>query len=194
MISAFPSTDPQKNWLALFAYGSRESSYKKDFVQVNIPGKAYPGLGSGKTVNHFSIDYGWTGLNQINVRWAYLCAKALQEGKKLPPEVCRNITKETQLEIVKVFKIPKTLKLKRIDLRSARLARTSYNWYLTQPISPERIKINVPYQELTKDDLDSMLIYRALVEIDRRNRGWEWESWDGKLFNLCLEASRETIR
>lgn len=188
MTSGFPAADLEERTLRLFSWGSRESGYRESFYQVNIPGKSYKGLPAGVVVKAMSVDFGWSGLNEGNVNWTYRAALCVQNGEPFPKWINNMLAKDTQEFIRANLVIPQKFKLKKIDLESAKSAHRLYRSQLKKGISPEKMKIWVDYKEKTPDELDSLLIYRWLVEVDRCKRGWKWRTWDADLYPRLKKA------
>lgn len=186
MFEDFPAQLVEDRWTRNYNYGSWESGYAPNFVNVNVPGKSYPAL-SGGTVSRFSVDYGWTGLNEQNVLWAYTMAKAIQDEEPVPSGWRSSLSPGTETQFGRIH-IPKGLVLKTIDLSTARAARNEWVRLKRKGVDPNQMKIWVPYRETTDDDRDSLLIYRLLVEIDRKNRAWPWKTWDTDLYHICQKV------
>ena len=183
MFDDFPAADFVDRWTRNFAYGSVESGYMPNYVHVNIPGKSYPGI-PGMTVKQFSVDYGLVGVNEINVEWAYTAASCIQNGEPIP-KAWRDAYGPGTIAQFRTVHIPPGLKLLRIDLNTAKQAKRAWQGLVKKGVDPNRMKIGVRYLENTDDWRDSVLIYRLLIEMDRRNRGWRWRSWDTDLYRIC---------
>jgi hypothetical protein len=189
MTSSFPAANQDERIIRLFSWGSGEGGFRDNFYQVNIPGKKYPGLEAiGLRVKSMSVDFGWSGLNESNVEWTYTVATCVQKGVAFPSWINAIIPKDVQVLISQNLVIPSTLKLKKIDLDTAKNAHGIYRDLLKKGVPPEKMKVWVNYKEKSGDDLDSLLIYRWLVEAVRWQRGWRWKTWDKDLYPRLKRA------
>ena len=180
----FPAKDNIDRILKFYSYRGSESRFRLNYAVANIPGAKY----SNGKVKRFSVDFGSAGLNQDNVTWTYEMAFAIQNDLPLPET---NISKRLARELRKL-KIPKNLKLKQIDLSVVSKAKKEYLYYVKKGVNLNKIsnRIKIEYKEETSDELDSILIYRILVELDRIDRGWEYETWDHELYDRLVERTR----
>jgi hypothetical protein len=183
----FPSENFDIRWTQLFGYGGKESGYIPNYVHVNIPGVKYDCLPKGKSVKKESIDWGWTGLNDDNVEWTYILAKSIQDGIPVSADFRTKyqISQTTQDELRATLHIPKRLKLKKIDLSISKQVKKSWERQVKKGVAPSKIRVSVPYRESTPDDKDSMLIYRIMVEVARKNVHWNYKTWDNDIYSIC---------
>lgn len=180
MIGGFPTEDPTTNAHAYVAWGAQEVGLKRNKVYINIPGDSYASVGA---VRFFSLDYGWTGINSLNVRWTATTAICLQTGQEFPQWIRQQIQPQALAFMRANIRIPKKLKLKKIDPRWH--GQVEYEWYRAQFfMNREKFKKTavIPYREDTMDDLDSLLIYRVLTEIDRKYRKWPYKTWNKAIY------------
>ncbi len=77
----------------------------------------------------------------------------------------------------------------KIDLTPAIESRKEYKVYKTIGMDPETIRktIQIPFNEKTQDDIDSILIYRVLVELERYSMGWNYDTWDKELYSYLYQ-------
>lgn len=179
----YPAKSPQDRMVRFLCYSGVESRFNLGMTHINVPGVKY--FGGTKKVKFYSVDFGHPGLSEQNVDWTYSVAKALQEGKPIP----RGIGTRAFRNALKDVKIPKNIKLKKIDLTDAIKSRRVYQTLTAVRMDPELIRksISVPFDESTQDDIDSMLIYRILVELDRYYRGWNYDTWDKELYEFLSQ-------
>ena len=181
-VTGFPGDDQVDNALKLLCEGARESMFDLSFVQVNVPGMKIAGP---LKIRFFSLDYGWVGINHKNIKWTYAVAKHLQSGIKGSKQVRQFLSGKTLEWMENNVRIPADLKLKYVDPSESVLVKRQYNaWKLKagKGKQPHKFKFDSDFRERTKDDLDSMLYYRVIVEADRKARGWEWGYWHEKLY------------
>lgn len=185
MVRGFPSPNSYDNALRFFCWGAIEGQFVKDYVATNIPGmKINPRLGS---VSWFSVDYGWAGVNEINVVWTYRYAVALQRGVK-PNKVLRDqLHNSAEAFVAANIRIPAKLALKRVSVVGAKQAKAY--WLRTGDRRHKSYyQLVSGFHENSADDLDSMLLYRVLVEVDRRHRGWTYRTWEKPLYRRLAKA------
>jgi len=175
MFPYYPDTDQKARILKFYSWGSQESVFKPNFVSVNVPGAKYA---TGK-VKFFSVDFGWTGLNNFNIAWTYEVASCIQEKKPLPRYLHFKLK-----EYLKGVRIPKNMTLKKIDQQHYWDARGQWKYFIKKGYKKDNIakRVIVCYKEESIDDVDSLLIYRVLVELDRAARGWREGSSDTELY------------
>ncbi len=166
MFPTYPSTSAEDRVKKFMSWGAQESVWQPNFVAINIPGAKY----SNGRVKFFSVDYDWPGINSENTEWAYQIASSVQQKRKLPRGLHPRFVKA-----LKDVRIPSNIKLKHIDPRLAAEAKKEWLRLVRSGVNVNRIasKIKVPYESTTEDDVDSMLIYRVLIEMDRHVRGWK---------------------
>ena len=178
--------------LSLYCMGASESYLKRNYVNVNVPGYHYA---SGK-VRFFSLDYGWAGLNDDEVDNTYRIAKILQDKRgfkfsRLHPSPLWFPNRQFINDMDGVV-IPNNINLYKISLKQSADARTLYRQYKKEKKSPVEIyrliKPTVSFSESGQDQLDSLLIYRTLVEIDRADRGWSYNNRDKELYKWLLKT------
>lgn len=129
-----------------FCIASQESSFRKSYVNWNIPGYTHNVSASAP----FSFDLGFIGLNaRYHVPDIYHQAKELQDQGV----------------------IPKTIHLKHLDPTWHDQMERQYKKYLKHKVRPSRMVFSIPYEENNQDDYTSMMIYRILVEQDRERKG-----------------------
>lgn len=176
MFPSFPSTDKSDRVKKFMSWGGQESVWKPNYVAINIPGAKYA---TGR-VKRFSVDFDWTGINSENLKWTYELATAIQQRRPLPKG-----TNKTLRVMLQDVRIPKDLKLKRIDYSSVVEAKKQYRVLNAMYRDKNKIaeKITIAYSSTTEDDVDSMLIYRILVEMDRQARGWEQGAYHDRLYS-----------
>lgn len=179
MFPMFPGENKFDRVLRLYCYGGQESIYNQNFININVP---YASYGSLK-VRKFSVDYGWIGINEANIDWVYHVALAIQQEKPVP-------VKYTSTKLRKALDgacIPAEIKLKQISNIDSKKLRVFYQEYKRRKYSPNKIRgllNNYPheYREVTQDEITSLLIYRAIIEIDRSTRDWNYKTWDKDLY------------
>ena len=188
----FPSSDYYQRVSCFMGYGGAESNFEKDYVNINIPGKPYPGL-HGLKVKRFSVDYSWAGLNEQAVIPTYTVARALQTGHKMSHKELRRLGLRPDLyEVIsKVLVVPKGMKLYKIDLNTADLAYKQYLSLKKAHVSPRHMSITIPYTEPDQDAIDSVLLYRTIEEYDRSLRGWPYQSYDSDAYKICQQIISE---
>lgn len=176
MFPMFPAENQYDRILKLYCYGVNESGLRKNYVAVNVPGAKY----SNGKVHRFSVDYGWIGLNEINVKHTYQIARVIQAGRSIP----KGLIYPQSRVLLSSGKIPSDIKLKKIDLSDAGWARDEWVRLKKTGMNSNKIiySIKVPFKEETQDDLDSMLVYRVIVEVERYSLGWKYDTWDTKLY------------
>lgn len=152
------------------------------YYHLNIPGVYLPPF--KKTIQTFTIDYSFMGINEINVNWSYEVAKALQienpvkkvrQLKRL--KIKYNLKNQFIISLyskeippqIQLFKIETGIK-PQIAFKRARM--------LKQGKSPLQIKNSLERQLDTKknyssNDIESFIIYRVLIEQERCSRGWK---------------------
>lgn len=175
MFPMYSDEGEQDRMLRLFALGGLESFWKENFIVLNVPGANY----SNGKVKRVSVDFSAWGLNETNVEWTYAVAKQLQENGKIPKRVKGWFSYPEFRELMRGAKIPKEIKLRKIDLGIANAYKKDY--YILKPKYKNQEKLRkvmvsrAPvWLENTQDDIDSTLIYRVLVELDRKARGWKY--------------------
>lgn len=176
--SIFKSVLPEDRLiLKLHTLGGVESLYKMGFVNVNVPGMKYA---SGK-VKFFSLDYTAYGLNDRNVKRTYEIARMRQLGEKLT----RKHGNKEFIRLMNSVRIPKNIKLKKIDTSPSIKAKQKYDYLTRIGKTPKEIYglITIDYTEDTQDDLDSALIYRAIIELERYTLGWKYNITDEELYS-----------
>jgi hypothetical protein len=189
MSEDFPDNDRIERALKNFCYGSIESGYRRNYYSANIPGRPYPGV-AGKVVR-YSMDMGWVGLNEINLTWTYQAAAALRDEKPFPLLVRQSVPKETLDHMRETIHVPKSLRLKKLNLQEIKDTRYDYLDQVRRGVSPRRMKIYIVYRERDDDDLDSMLLYRVIEEIDRKFRYWPWHNWDPRLYQQLEKIAKK---
>ncbi len=167
MFPGYPGCKDSKDLaLQFYQVGMLETSLKRDMVVCNVPGMHYP----NGTINTFSVDFSWIGLNENSVRMTYDVAMAIQNHYPIPRKIGKWSANKRFLKLIKAVKIPKDIKLKKIDLNIAVDAKRQYNKLKLTNSNPYKIKKlikTLKYTEETQDDLQSALIYRAIEELDR---------------------------
>lgn len=166
MFPSYPSTSIEDRVKKFMSWGAQESQWHPNYVCVNVPGAKYA---TGK-VKFFSVDYDWTGINSKNTKWAYYLALTIQQRKPLLKELHPEFRR-----MLADVRIPKKLKLKWIDPQLERDAAGQWKYLLRKGVAKDKIasRIRLEYVSNTEDDVDSMLIYRVLIEMDRAARGWK---------------------
>jgi hypothetical protein len=187
----FPSKDQdfETRVLELFCYGAKESGYRKNFVSFNIPGTIVylDYLKKPKTIRMFSVDFGWTGINfnqkYSNIDWAFKIATRLKNKTPLEPYLSNSLHPLALKYLRENLKIPKNVKLKKVNTTGFMPLKIAY-------LKNKSVKLAIPYEEKTKDDIDSMLYYRVIIETDRKFRNWPWRTWDKNLLAILTEATK----
>jgi hypothetical protein len=87
--------------------------------------------------------------------------------------------------------VPKSLRLKKLNLQEIKDTRYDYLDQVRRGVSPRRMKIYIVYRERDDDDLDSMLLYRVIEEIDRKFRYWPWHNWDPRLYQQLEKIAKK---
>ncbi len=184
MFPMYPAVDTTDRAIRLYCKGGKESMFKKNYINVNIPGMKYS---SGK-VKYFSLDYDWVGLNEINVVHTYAIAKAIQENRRLPKRSGNRDFRELLAEV----NIPEHITLYKIDLLCAHKARKEWISYKRLGYTPRQMYdlIEVEYESRTRDQLDSALIYRLIVDLERYTLNWEYEYMDEGLYKWLTQRIR----
>ncbi len=189
MVKGFPTYDPIENAHTYFAYGGQESVYRWSYVNINFPGQKFQ---NNTEVKRFSLDYGWIGLNDINISLTYIVARALQEGKPLPNWVKVSLHPDARKFLRSHVRVPKDLKLLWIRPGMGKEALNQWKWAKSKRMNNRLFKkrFSHSFREKTEDDLDSMLLYRIIIEIDRRARGWEYKTWNKGVFKTLRQVRR----
>ena len=185
MIDGFPGKDREENAVKYFCWGAIEGTYLPNYVNANIPGTKLGGGVKGRkelSINRFSIDFGWIGLNQENVTWTYQVAKLIQSGKPWPKDMRTYIHPKALKFYRENIHIPADMKLKAISLADIRESKTQWKRWNKAGKDPRKFSMAYHYKENSPDDLDSVLIYRILVEVDRKYRGWNHSTWHPELY------------
>lgn len=188
----YPALSIQERMAKFSCYSAQEQGSRLNCVEFNIPGTTMGN--SGRTIKRFSLDFGHSGLNDMNVKWTYAIASVLQnydgESKRRllrKLKIKYNINDRLIRELQDI-KIPKDIKLKRIDYSLHRIARLQYNYLKSNGVSPNKMRkiLKVNYSENTQDEVTSLMIYRVLVELDRYSRGWSVDVYEKDLYSyLC---------
>lgn len=175
MFPMYPGKSEQDRMLRLFEFGGLESFWQEDFVVLNVPGAFY----SNGKVKRVSVDFSAWGLNENSVEWTYAVALAIQQNRQLPKRIGSWYRHPKFEALIKGAKIPKTIKLRKIDLAVAEEYKRDY--FIQKSIfrDPEALrKVMIDrapvWSENTQDDIDSTLIYRVIEELDRKARGWKY--------------------
>ncbi len=191
-VKDFPGNNRVENALKLFCQGAQESMFERNFVQTNIPGMRIAGP---LKIRYFSLDYGWVGLNHGNVKWTYAAARSIQDGVKKSHSLQEIVGKKTRDWMEANITIPKNIKLKRIDPSDVKVVKHQYEkWKKSKEgrgKEPKYFVADTDFQEKTEDDLDSMLYYRVLVEVDRKARDWPWGYWHPKLYQRLRQVAAQ---
>lgn len=179
----FPAETAQERMIEFLSYSGTESEFKLGLSHINVPGARY--FNGTRKVKFYSVDFGHAGLSEQNVKWTYIAAKAIQDKKPIPT----NIGNRRFRKMLKNAKIPKEINLMKIDLTPAIESRKEYKVYKTIGMDPETIRktIQIPFDEKTQDDIDSILIYRVLVELERYSMGWNYDTWDKELYSYLYQ-------
>ncbi len=177
MFPIYPAKDEQDRTLQFFEFGGVESMWTQDTVVVNVPGAKY----SNGQVKRVSVDVSWVGLNEDSIEWTYRVAKAIQNKKPIPKHCKINdwYANKEFIELMKNVYIPKGIKLKKIDKNVITLAKEEYKILKKKIRNPNILRETLAgtdfgYSESTQDELDSVLIYRVIEELDRKSRGWKY--------------------
>ena len=179
MYKGFPELTERDSAIKYFCWGAIESQFERNFVYVNIPGTNCPGI--DKSVKRFSLDFGWAGINSLNTKWVYEIAESLRDNRPPSKNVLSGLHPKTFPFLKKNFRIPNSLPLKRINgTKLKKKYQNDYAWFVKTK-RKGKYRPHIPYTEETDSDLDSILIYRAIIETDRMFRGWEWRTWDKPL-------------
>jgi len=186
MWKTWPVPDFYQRVSCFMGYGGAESNFEKDYVNINIPGKPYPGL-HGLKVKRFSVDYSWAGLNQESVNPTYAIARALQTGHRLSTRQLHRLGFSSKFydEISRVLVVPKGLSLYKIDLNTADDALKQYLELKRQHVRPRHMSITISYSEPNQDAIDSVLLYRTIEEYARYLRGWPYQTYKSDAYNIC---------
>lgn len=178
-VKDWPVPDRTQRAMRYFGYGAAECGFHRDYYNVNVPGQVVR-VPHKVTIKTFSIDYGWTGICHqrafSNTEWAYQVALALQTGQ-FTPALEKSLHPVALARLKRSVHIPPTLKLKKIDVSGFKAAEAEWKWQKSQGVSPYKMKFDIKYRERTPDDIDSVLLYRIIIDIDRQARGWPWGQW-----------------
>lgn len=179
----YPADSDIDRVLKLLTYGANETHYNLGVAEANVPGVKIKGP---KRIKYFSIDVMWTGMNESNLAWTYEVARLLQAGKPIP----KSIGTKAFRNALKGCHVPKDIKLTHIDMGPIAEARKDWIKYTRQGIAPNKIRklIKIDITEENQDDIDSALIYRILVELDRYYRGWDINTYDKELHKNLSES------
>lgn len=177
MFPMYPAKSDHDRMLIFYELGGLESFWEQNFMSVNIPGAQY----SNGKVKKVSVDFTWIGLNEGTINWTYYVALAIQRGEYIPNHVPGTDwwAPKGFEETLKGAKIPKNLKLRKIDLKLAEEAKAVYYKYKKTIKDPNKLRKVVnsnlpPFEENTQDQIDSALIYRVIEELDRKCRNWPY--------------------
>ncbi len=197
----YPAKNLEDRTNKFFCFPAREVDFKLSHIEYNVPGvylKRYD-----KTIQKFSIDIGISGLNQENVEWTEAVASWLQEE----PSIDRTAMLVTVLgyyglnkdmiKEISYVRIPEDIKLKQIDVKTLSAdARHRYNALKkNHRLTPLKIRKvlsskNPGYYENTQDDITSLMIYRILVELERKSFGWSYQTYDKNLYSYLSTTKR----
>ena len=190
MVTGFPSRSRVENAHSYISWGANEVNLKRNMVCVNITGDSYESVGR---VKFFSLDFGWCGMNSKNLRWTYTVADCLQNDKPFPLEIRQMLSKKTLAYMRKNIKIPKTLKLKKINTSWEASVRFEWEKSRKNGMTSDQFRkiAKIPFKEATEDDLDSILLYRIINEMDRMQRGWFYKSWSRGVYRRLADVRRQ---
>lgn len=157
--------------------GHNESRNKLGAYAVNVPGvylKRYD-----KTIVTLSMDYGFIGVNNQSLSWTYQVTKALQiQDRQRKIHVLNQLRRKYYLnkkfiESIYSVSIPQTLQVRYIDPSIEYLHRDYKEISNLPPLTVRRI-LNAKYQfpEQSYNEIESIIIFRVLEELDRQYRGW----------------------
>jgi len=182
MFPMYPAKNKFDRMLKMYCYGGQESIYRLCFININVPGATY--INGKLHVRNYSLDYDWVGLNDMNVIWTKKVAEDIQNQRP----ISKKYATQKLINILKGAYIPKTIKLKEINTKishniKAEWRRLDKAGYHPNNILQQLNKIPTGYMSYTQNDLDSLLIYRIIVELDRITRGWDYETYDKELYN-----------
>ncbi len=175
MFPMYPASGEKDRMLRFFELGGLESFWQKDFLVLNVPGAKY----SNGVVKRVSVDFSVWGVNEDSVPWTYVAARCIQQGKPFPKHVGSWYPTKEFREMMKGAKIPRDLRLRKIDLSIVTAIKSEYAKQKRLTRDPEKLrkamKSKMPaWEENTLDDISSALIYRILEELDRKSRGWKY--------------------
>ena len=187
MIPIYPSTDRLDRTDKYFAFGAKESGFKEDKrCLVNIPGATY--LNGRLQVKRLSVDWFFTGVNEINLNRCYIIASCMQNKQQFPKWLHLNSKLEKRLK-EECF-IPRDLKLTKINHTGTKTWVTrQYSIYKKCGMTPNQIRnqFKLNWREQTRDDVRSAIIYRVIVELERQSRGQSYLNYHVELYNYLKE-------
>lgn len=175
MFPMYPAKGHYDRMLRLFELGGLESFWTKNFIIINIPGAKY----SNGIVKRVSVDFSAWGVNEDSINWTYEVASRIQKGKSIPAHIGDAYFTKNFRKMIKDIRIPKDLKLRKIDLSVAEKFKNDYytqkRFYRDAEALRRVMEDRAPvWEENTQDDIDSTLIYRVLEELDRKSRNWSY--------------------
>lgn len=141
--------------VSMMCFGYAETGWTANNVSYNLPGYT-PG------VRRFSVDVWWSGINELHFSRKYDI-----RGKALKLQL--------------TGKVPKSIKLMwPPSAKQFKQAHEDYGRQKKAGVRPKHMKFSVKVDESGYDAFASALIYRVIVEMERRELGWEWRYWDMK--------------
>lgn len=136
------------------SYGYGETRWHFNDISYNRPGYT-------PHVNHFSVDFWWSGLNEINMYGP-------------------NSLRKQALAMQRAGKLPKSLKLMQPPSHISILqAHYDYIYQKEAHVRPSQMMFRVEVQEYTQDDITSALLYRILEERERLHLGLNQQYYKG---------------
>lgn len=180
----YPAANETDRVLKMLTYGANETHFRLNVAEANVPGAKI--FGGRKHIRFFSIDVMWTGMNEQNLKWTYEVARLLQDGKKIP----KGYGNKRFRNALMYCHVPKDIKLTKIDMAPIAQAHKDWVKYKHKGYDPRKIKslIKIQIDENSQDDIDSAMIYRILVELDRYSRGWDIDTYDKELYERLSDG------
>ncbi len=189
LFTKYPASSIEDRSIKFFCFPAQEVDFRRNHTEFNIPGVYL--RGQHRYINHFSVDFGISGLNQINVKWTYEVAKILQmkQGNRRDIKLVNTFTeyglnKSFICDLAKI-QIPKSIGLKKIDISRIKEWNREYLNLREKGCTPLQIRsmLKSNYTELTQSDIDSLMIYRILVEMERMELGFKYDGYNHTLYN-----------
>lgn len=180
MFPMYPAKNEWDRTLKFISFGAKETDfYTKNNIIVNVPGEQFGKL----KVRHFTVDFGWAGVNSQNIGRSYRIAKCIQDKKEIPSSLL--VDRELRNELYKYAYIPKDIKL---VVPSDWILTNSYKQYrkmIREGYSVKQIKNKLRYipKEPNSNEIDSILIYRVIIELERKYNNLSYETYHKNMYN-----------
>lgn len=181
MMPIYPARDEVDRAIKLFSFGKKETDYYQyNNVVFNVPGAYYGRL----KVREFSVDFSWVQNNSENINRYYEVAKAIQDLRPIPKRLIFN--RALAQDLYEYCYIPQSVYLQKPPMEIVRKSLDEYRFMKNFGYSPNEIrsilKKKYRYYETTGDQLDSDLIIRTLIELERCYNDKYYGEYDKKFY------------